>query len=147
MVVVLQERPAIAGRLLVGMKRIGKGPDPQGLEGNRHRRRPHLRPLALDKAEQELKRQYLARGKYGVNITTTITPLERNRVGINFNIEEGQVRPRSSRSASSATRTLRKRPAVPLRTDDPGWITWYTKNDQYSRQKLSADLGNSSPST
>jgi outer membrane protein insertion porin family len=22
----------------------------------------------------------------------------------------------------------------------PGWTTWYTKNDQYSKQKLSADL-------
>ena len=45
----------------------------------------------LDKAEQELKRQYLTRGKYSVTIITTITPLERNRVAINFKIEEGEV--------------------------------------------------------
>ena len=33
----------------------------------------------------------LSRGKYAVEITTTVTPLERNRVAINFTIAEGEV--------------------------------------------------------
>jgi outer membrane protein insertion porin family len=45
----------------------------------------------LERAEQELKRQYLTRGNYAVQVTTTVTPLERNRVGINFNIDEGEI--------------------------------------------------------
>ena len=45
----------------------------------------------LDKAEQELKRQYLSRGYYAVNVSTTVTPLERNRVSLNFTVDEGEV--------------------------------------------------------
>ncbi|MEA2094139.1 MAG: POTRA domain-containing protein, partial [Pseudomonadota bacterium] len=36
----------------------------------------------LEKVEQELRRQYFSRGKYAVKIEATVTPLERNRVGI-----------------------------------------------------------------
>jgi outer membrane protein insertion porin family len=45
----------------------------------------------LEKAEQELKQQYIARGKYGVKVTTTTTPLERNRIAINFHVDEGKT--------------------------------------------------------
>ena len=45
----------------------------------------------LDRAEQELKRQYLSRGLYAAEVQTTVTPLERNRVGINFAVTEGDV--------------------------------------------------------
>ncbi len=58
---------------------------------------------ALDRAEQEMKRQYITRGKYAAQVTTTVTPQERNRVSVNFTIDEGD-RPRSRASTSSATR-------------------------------------------
>ena len=45
----------------------------------------------LEQAEQELKRQYLSRGLYSAQITTTTTPLERNRVAVNFTVVEGDV--------------------------------------------------------
>src|SRR5690606_2835674 len=45
----------------------------------------------VERAEQELKRQYLARGLYGVEITTTVTPIERNRVNITYSVDEGEV--------------------------------------------------------
>ena len=45
----------------------------------------------LEKAEQELKQQYISRGKYGVKVTTTTTPLERNRIAINFHVDEGKT--------------------------------------------------------
>src|SRR6476659_4562396 len=45
----------------------------------------------LDRAEQELKRQYLTRGRYAANVNTTVTPLERNRVSLNFAVEEGDA--------------------------------------------------------
>ena len=94
----------------------------------------------LDKAEQELKRQYLTRGKYGVVITTTVTPLERNRVGINFNIEEGDAAKIRQINIVGAKAFSEKDLLSQFQLTTPGWMTWYTKNDQYSRQKLSADL-------
>jgi outer membrane protein insertion porin family len=95
---------------------------------------------SLDTAEQELKRQYLSQGKYAAQVQTTVTPLERNRVAISFAVTEGEVAKIRSINIVGAH-------AFPesdlidlfvLRT--PGWLTWYTKHDQYSRQRLSADL-------
>jgi outer membrane protein insertion porin family len=94
----------------------------------------------LDKAEQELKRQYLTRGKYAVTITTTVTPLERNRVGINFNVEEGGSAKIRQINIVGAKEFSEKELLSQFQLTTPGWITWYTKNDQYSRQKLGADL-------
>ena len=95
---------------------------------------------ALDSAEQELKRQYLSRGKYAAEVQTTVTPLERNRVAISFAVIEGEVAKIQAihivgASAFSEDQLLE---LFVLRT--PGWLTWYTKHDQYSRQRLAADL-------
>jgi outer membrane protein insertion porin family len=93
-----------------------------------------------DRAEQELKRQYLTRSLYGAEVVTTVTPQERNRVNVTFTITEGSARA-SARSASSATRCSRRGTLKGLMDlNDGGWLNWYTKADRYSRSKLNADL-------
>ena len=94
----------------------------------------------LEGAEQELKRQYLSRGKYAAQVQTTVTPLERNRVALNFAVTEGEVA-RIRRINIVGARAFPEDELLGLfvlRT--PGWLTWYTRHDQYSRQRLSADL-------
>lgn len=140
LVVVVEERPAIAQVDFVGVKEFDKDALKKGLkEVGLAESRIFDRAL-LDKAEQELKRQYLSRGRYAVQVTTTVTPLERNRVGINFTVDEGDVAKIKQiniiGNQAFSEKTLQK--LFVLTT--PGWLTWYTKNDQYSRQKLSADL-------
>jgi outer membrane protein insertion porin family len=94
----------------------------------------------LDRAEQELKRQYLSRGKYGVEIKTTVTPLERNRVAINFDISEGEVA-KIRQINIVGTQAYREKDLIDLMAlSTPNWLSWYTKNDQYSKQKLGGDL-------
>jgi outer membrane protein insertion porin family len=89
LIVEIQERPAIAQININGAKEFEKDKLKEGLkQAGLAESRIFSRSL-LEKAEQELKRQYISRGKYAVKITTTTTPLERNRVGINFDIEEG----------------------------------------------------------
>ena len=140
LVVVVQERPSVAQIEFAGMREFDKEGVLKALrqiglaEG-----RIFDRGL-LDRAEQELKRQYLSRGMYAVNINNTITPLERNRVAINFNVEEGDIAKIRQISVIGAN-AFREKELVDLfvlRT--PGWLTWFSKQDQYSRQKLSADL-------
>lgn len=94
----------------------------------------------LENAEQELKRQYLSRGKYAAEVQTTVTPLERNRVGISFAVSEGDVAKIRAINivGAQAFKEGTLLDLFVLRT--PGWLTWYTKHDQYSRQRLSADL-------
>ena len=140
MVVVVQERPAIAQIDFVGMKEFEKDVIIKALKEIGIADGRIFDRAQLDKAEQELKRQYLTRGKYGVVITTTVTPLERNRVGINFNIEEGDAAKIRQINIVGAKDFSEKDLLSQFQLTTPGWITWYTKNDQYSRQKLAADL-------
>jgi outer membrane protein insertion porin family len=96
----------------------------------------------VDRAEQELKRQYLTRGFYAAEVTTTITPLDNSRVGILFTVNEGpsakirQVNFIGNKTFS--TSTLRDE----MQLSTPNWFSWYTKNDLYSKDKLTGDLEN-----
>ncbi len=94
----------------------------------------------LETAEQELKRQYLSRGLYAAEVQATATPLERNRVGISFSVAEGQVAKIRSINIVGAQAFSEKELLELFTLRTPGWITWYTKHDQYSRQKLTADI-------
>jgi outer membrane protein insertion porin family len=94
----------------------------------------------LEGAEQELKRQYLVRGRYAAQVQTTVTPLERNRVGINFSVAEGEVAKIRSINIVGAHAFPEKELLELFVLRTPGWLTWYTKHDQYSKQKLAADL-------
>lgn len=140
LIVTLEERPAIASIEFSGMKEFEKDKVKQGLRDVGFQEGRIFDRALLDQAEQELKRQYLTRGLYGVEVTTTATPLERNRVAINFSINEGEVA--KIRRINIVGNQVFPEPellgAIQLRT--PGMFTWLTKNDQYSRQKLQADL-------
>lgn len=140
MVIVVQERPAIATLNFVGLKEFEKDVILKALKETGIAEGRIFDRALLEKAEQELKRQYLTRGKYAANITTTITPLERNRVGINFNIEEGSAAKIKQINLVGANSFSEKELLSQFELTTPGLLTWYNKNDQYSRQKLSADL-------
>ena len=140
LVVFVQERQAIAAIEFEGVKEFDKEQLKKGLKEIGLAESRIFDRALLDKAEQELKRQYLARGLYGVKVTTTVTPLERNRASINFSVEEGEVaRIRKINIVGNQAFSEKELLAeINLRT--PGWFTWYSKSDQYSKQKLSADL-------
>jgi outer membrane protein insertion porin family len=140
LVVVVEERPAIAQIDFVGAKEFPKDTLKSALRDIGLAEGRILDRAVLERAEQELKSQYLARGKYSAEVTTTVTPLERNRVAIQFAIVEGGVA--KIRQINFVGNKAFKESALAglfvLRT--PGMLTWYSKNDQYSRQKLEADL-------
>nr|WP_297525926.1 outer membrane protein assembly factor BamA [uncultured Roseateles sp.] len=139
-VIVIEERPIIANVGFVGLKEfdteaLTKSLKDVGIgEG-----KPFDKALA-DRAEQELKRQYLTRSLYGAEVTTTITPIERNRVNVSFSVTEGEpakiaeIRILGNKVFSESTLTGL------LEQTTSGWLTWYTKTDRYSRAKLNADL-------
>lgn len=139
-VVVVEERPTIADISFTGVKEfdndvLRKSLRDVGLTDAR----PFDKALA-DRAEQELKRQYLSRSMYAVDIVTTVTPIERNRVNLNFSVTEGDVAKikelRIVGNAAFSESTLRDL----FDLDTGGWLSWYTKSDRYSRAKLAADL-------
>jgi outer membrane protein insertion porin family len=140
LVVVLDERPAIASLEFAGMKEfkaddIKKSFKEVGLAESRIFDR-----ALVDRAEQELKRQYLSRGFYGVQVSTTMTPLERNRLGINFTVTEGEVAKIKQINIIGSSKYSESDLLELITSRTPGWFTWYTKNDRYSKNKLSGDL-------
>ena len=140
LVVLVEERPAIAAVDFTGAKEFEKDVLTKALkEIGLGEARIYDKSL-VDRAEQELKRQYLSKGLYGVVITTTVTPIERNRVNITFAVDEGEVaRIRQINIVGNKVFSDKElRSAISLTT--PGWFTWYTKSDQYSKQKLTGDI-------
>jgi len=140
LVVIVEERPTVADIEFGGNKEFDKDMLRRmlrdiGLADGR----PYDRAL-LDRAEQEIKRQYINRSLYASDVVTTITPIERNRVNLSFAITEGarakikEIRIVGSNAFSESTlRNL-------FDLDTGGWLSWYTKSDQYSRAKLNADI-------
>lgn len=140
LVVVVEERPTVADVNFIGAKEFDKEVLKKALrEIGLAEGQPFDRALA-DKAEQELKRQYINRSLYGAEIIITVTPIERNRVNLSFNVTEGDIaRIKEIRVVGNKVFSAsRLRDLFDL--DTGGWMSWYTKADRYSRAKLSADI-------
>ncbi|MBP6223948.1 MAG: outer membrane protein assembly factor BamA [Rhizobacter sp.] len=139
-VVIVDERSVIGSIDFVGAKEFEKDALVKALkdfgvgEGQ-----PFDKALA-DRAEQELKRQYLSRSLYGVEVVTTVTPMERNRVNVTFNISEGSAAKIKELRILGNTAFSESSLKDLLELNDGGWLTWYTKANRYSRAKLNADL-------
>ncbi|MFK5984157.1 MAG: outer membrane protein assembly factor BamA [Pseudomonadota bacterium] len=94
----------------------------------------------LDKVVEELRRQYYSRGKYAVRIESVVTPLERNRVGITVNVSEGKVSKIKKINIVGNTSFDEETILDEMELTTPTLFSFYTKKDQYSKQRLSGDL-------
>lgn len=139
-VVIVEERSVVASVTFIGLKEFDKDLLVRSLkdlgiaEGL-----PYDRAL-IDRAEQEIKRQYLSRSFYGAEVTTTVTPIERNRVNLTFTMNEGDVAKIRSISIAGAKAFSETRLLSLLDLQPGGWLSWYTKSDRYARSRLNADL-------
>ena len=140
LVVIVEERPNIASVDFVGVKEFDKENLRKALRDvGLTDGRPYDQAL-VDRAEQELKRQYITRSLYGAHVVTTITPVSRNRVGVTFTVNEGgtakirDIHIVGNKDFSESTlKGL-------FESDTGGWLSWYTKSDRYSQAKVNADL-------
>lgn len=140
LVIWVRERPAIAEIKITGNKDIDTEALTAALADIGLKEGRVFNRSVLDRIEQELERQYFARGKYGVLIQSTVSPLERNRVAVNIEITEGLTARIKQiniigNDAFSQKELLKQFELGPTR-----WSSFYSKNDQYSKQKLAGDL-------
>ena len=139
-VLIVEERPVIETVSFVGLKEFDKDTLTKSLRDAGIGEGLPFDKALVDRAEQEIKRQYLSRSLYGAEVVTTITPTDRNRVNVSFAMTEGdaakirEIRIVGTKAFSESTLTG----LMDLTTS--GWLTWYTKSDRYSRAKLNADL-------
>ena len=140
LVVIVEERPTVNDVEVVDTKEFDKDVLKKALrdvglaEG-----RPFDRALT-DKAEQELRRQYVGRSLYNATVVTTVTPIERNRVNLTFTVtESGRAKISDVRIVGNTVFSDSTLLGL-FDQDAGGWMSWYTKSNQYSRTKLNADL-------
>ncbi len=140
LVVIVDERPAISAVDLTGITEFEKDQVLKSLRDVGLAEGRIFDRSLLERAEQELRRQYLSRGLYGVEVKTTVTPIERNRVNVSIAAIEGEIS--RIRSITFTGNTVFSDGVLrgQMELSTPNWLSWYTKRDQYSRQKLSADL-------
>ena len=140
LIVTVEERPSIATITLTGIKEFSADDLKSGLKQTGLAEGRVLDRALLDKAEQEMQRQYFNRGKYAVEIKSTLTPLERNRVAVQFDVVEGESA-RIRQINIVGNKAFKEKDLLKeLTSTTPGWLTWYTKNDQYSKSRLAGDI-------
>lgn len=140
LVVIVQERPTVAQIDFAGNREFTKEVLQNALrDAGMTAGRPYDKAL-IDRAEQEIKRQYINRSLYGAEVQTTVTPVARNQVNLAFNITEGQpARIKDIHIVGNRAFSESKLKDL-FDLDTGGWLSWYTKSNQYSRAKLNADL-------
>lgn len=139
-VVIVDERSIIAAVSFVGLKEFDQAPLVKALRDSGIGEGLPFDRALVDRAEQEIKRQYLSRSLYGAEVVTTIVPLERNRVNVTFTMTEGT--PARISELRIVGNTVFSDSALMglFELSRTGWFSWYSKNDRYSRSKLNADL-------
>lgn len=139
-VVIVEERPTIANIDFAGIREFDKEALLKSLRDVGLAEGRAFDKSLADRAEQELKRQYISRSLYGAEVITTVTPAERNRVNLTFTVTEGEpakikdIRIVGNKAFSEST----LRDLFDQTTGN--WLSWYTKSDRYSRAKLNGDL-------
>ena len=142
LIVIVEERPTISRIEFTGMKEFDQEIVRKSLKAVGVAEARFYDKALIDKAEQELKRQYVGKGMYAAEVVATVTPVERNQVAVYFNIDEGPVAKIQEINFIGndvfSESTLKSE--MQLKTG--GWLSWYSKDNLYSKQKLTADLEN-----
>ena len=140
LVVTLVERPSISKIAIRGNKDLKEEDLRNGLKGIGLVEGESFNRLKLDSVQQELTRQYYNRGKYNVSVKTSVVNLDRNRVEVAINIAEGKAARIKHINVVGNPTFPDKELESNFESDTSNWTSWYSKDDQYSREKMSGDL-------
>lgn len=140
LIISVDERPTINRIEFTGMKEFDQEIVRKSLKAVGVAEARFYDKALIDKAEQELKRQYVSKGLFAAEVVATVTPMERNQVSVYFNIDEGPVAKIQEINFIGnkvfSEGTLRDE----MQLKAKGWLSFYTNDDLYSKQKLTADL-------
>jgi len=142
LVVVVQERPAIGFISLEGSKILETEQLRGALLSAGLKEGEIFKRATLDQIELELERQYNRQGRYAVLIETAVSDIGENRVAIDVKINEGVTSSISDINIIGNDGFTDDDLLDLMSLKTPGFWTLFTKDDQYSREKLTADLQN-----
>lgn len=140
MVIDIQERPAIAKISLSGNKAIKDDDLYPVLADIGLSEGEVYQPQSLDRIKQELVKQYFSQGRYGVSVESRVTNMDRNRVRIAIIVKEGDTAKIKHINIVGNTLFTDKEIESGFESKIPPFWKFWSKDDQYSREKLSGDL-------
>lgn len=140
LVIIVRERPTIDSIEFEGNKAIKTEALIEGLQGSGLSEGQIFKKITLEQIVADLERQYVSQGRYDANIETAVENLPRNRVAIKVDVFEGNVS--GIRHINIVGNTVFDDETLIelLELKLPGWLSFYTKDDQYSREKLKGDI-------
>ena len=140
LVITVVERLAINKLTLVGNKDLKTEDLLKGLKDIGLAEGETFNQLNLDRVTQELNRQYNNRGKYSVSISPNVEKLDRNRVNLTLNIKEGKAAKIRHINLIGNESFPEEDITKGWESHTSNWLSWYKRDDQYSREKLSGDI-------
>ncbi|MBU3634481.1 outer membrane protein assembly factor BamA [Polynucleobacter sp. es-GGE-1] len=140
LIVIVEERPTISRIEFTGMKEFDQEIVRKSLKTVGVAEARFYDKALIDKAEQELKRQYVGKGMFAAEVVATVTPVERNQVAVYFNIDEGPVAKIQEINFIGTEAFSENTLKGEMQLKTGGWLSWYSKDNLYSKQKLTADL-------
>lgn len=140
LIISVNERPAVSSIEFVGNKDLDSDELSSALRQIGFAEGQVFEQAMLERVELELQRQYFSRGKYGVTIESDVTPLDRNRVAVRITMAEGVVATIGTINIVGNESFDEDELFVDFESTTGNLLSFISRDNQYSRQKLSADL-------
>lgn len=140
LVIVVAERPSISEINIEGNKAIETEALLDGLKSAGLAVGQVFQRSTLEGMQLELQRQYVQQGRYDANIETEVLPEPRNRVAININVDEGTVAAIKHINVVGNQAFSDEEIADLFELQTTGWLSFFTNDDKYSKEKLTGDL-------
>ncbi|MCV6615369.1 MAG: outer membrane protein assembly factor BamA, partial [Cellvibrionaceae bacterium] len=140
LVVSVVERPAISEIVIEGNKAIKTEDLMKGLRENGLSEGQIFKRATLEGLTQELRRQYVAQGRYSADVEASVIELPRNQVKVQIDVDEGDVASIKHINivGNNAFDDEELIDLFELKTT--GWFSWITSDDRYAKEKLGGDL-------
>ncbi|NBX44196.1 MAG: outer membrane protein assembly factor BamA [Gammaproteobacteria bacterium] len=140
LIVAVLERPSIASFQIEGNKDIKTEDLNKSLRNVGLATGKTFDRSVLDEVTQFLTDQYYSRGKYAVQIKTSVEEQPDNRVVVKIDVKEGKRAKIRQINVVGNTTYEDEDILEDLELKTPNWLSWYRQDDRYSRESLQGDL-------
>jgi len=138
----LKERPTIDEIVIEGNKAIKTENLLDGLRKSGVYEGTLFKRSVFENLSSELERQYISQGRYGADVKVSSEDLERNRVKLSIDIDEGSTAKLKSLNIVGNKKYNDEELLKVLKLKPRTWLSIFSKKTPYSRENLKGDLEN-----
>jgi outer membrane protein insertion porin family len=140
LIVAVHERPSIESFTIEGNKDIKTEDLEESLRGVGLAKGRTFDQSVLDEVSGFLREQYYDRGKYGVEVTTSVFDTPNNTVQVRIDVKEGDRAKIRQVNLVGNESFEEKDIRADFELDTANWLSWIRQDDRYSKEALEGDL-------